>query len=171
MSKSINLQNQLKVNTASPRSGQESESNVESQQPEDIVIEELSVELNKQFIKTKLKKYFKDLYKDLSTIKSVPTSSGAALLDKNAFIEFINCPGIVSDRLFTLASQGNKEERIEQSNFVKLMLEIYSSDIDGKMNLVFKVFDFDGDGKITAEDVRIILSYIPRSREQCTSSL
>jgi Ca2+-binding EF-hand superfamily protein len=171
MSKSINLQNQLKVNTASPLSGQESESNVESQQPEDIVIEELSVELNKQFIKTKLKKYFKDLYKDLSTIKSVPTSSGAALLDKNAFIEFINCPGIVSDRLFTLASQGNKEERIEQSNFVKLMLEIYSSDIDGKMNLVFKVFDFDGDGKITAEDVRIILSYIPRSREQCTSSL
>jgi Ca2+-binding EF-hand superfamily protein len=171
MSKSINLQNQLKVNTASPRSGQESESNVESQQPEDIVIEELSVELNKQFIKTKLKKYFKDLYKDLSTIKSVPTSSGAALLDKNAFIEFINCPGIVSDRLFTLASQGNKEERIEQNNFVKLMLEIYSSDIDGKMNLVFKVFDFDGDGKITAEDVRIILSYIPRSREQCTSSL
>jgi Ca2+-binding EF-hand superfamily protein len=171
MSKSINLQNQLKVNTASPHSGQESESNVESQQPEDIVIEELSVELNKQFIKTKLKKYFKDLYKDLSTIKSVPTSSGAALLDKNAFIEFINCPGIVSDRLFTLASQGNKEERIEQSNFVKLMLEIYSSDIDGKMNLVFKVFDFDGDGKITAEDVRIILSYIPRSREQCTSSL
>lgn len=101
----------------------------------------------------------------------MPTSSGAALLDKNAFIEFINCPGIVSDRLFTLASQGNKEERIEQSNFVKLMLEIYSSDIDGKMNLVFKVFDFDGDGKITAEDVRIILSYIPRSREQCTSSL
>jgi hypothetical protein len=51
------------------------------------------------------------------------------------------------------------------------MLEIYSSDIDGKMNLVFKVFDFDGDGKITAEDVRMILSYIPRSREQCTSSL
>lgn len=129
------------------------------------MIEELSVELNKQFVKTKLKKYFKDLYKDLSTIKSVPTSTGAALLDKNAFIEFINCPGIVSDRLFTLASQGNKEERIELSNFVKLMLEIYSSDIDGKMNLVFKVFDFDGDGKITAEDVRMILSYIPRSRD------
>jgi Ca2+-binding EF-hand superfamily protein len=95
----------------------------------------------------------------------VPTNSGATLLDKNAFIEFINCPGIVSDRLFALASNGNKEERIEQANFVKLMLEIYSSDIDGKMNLVFKVFDFDGDGKISSEDVRMILSYIPRSRD------
>jgi len=95
----------------------------------------------------------------------VPTNSGATLLDKNAFIEFINCPGIVSDRLFALASNGNKEERIEQANFVKMMLEIYSSDIDGKMNLVFKVFDFDGDGKISSEDVRMILSYIPRSRD------
>ena len=95
----------------------------------------------------------------------MPTNSGATLLDKNAFIEFINCPGIVSDRLFALASNGNKEERIEQANFVKLMLEIYSSDIDGKMNLVFKVFEFDGDGKISSEDVRMILSYIPRSRD------
>ena len=95
----------------------------------------------------------------------MPTNSGATLLDKNAFIEFINCPGIVSDRLFALASNGNKEERIEQANFVKMMLEIYSSDIDGKMNLVFKVFDFDGDGKISSEDVRMILSYIPRSRD------
>ena len=101
----------------------------------------------------------------------MPTSGGAALLDKNAFIEFINCPGIISDRLFALASQGNKEERIEQSNFVKLMLEIYSSDIDGKMNLVFKIFDFDGDGKISAEDVRMILSYIPRERKQSKISL
>ena len=102
MNKNIHLQNQLKVDTASPRSGQHSDS--ASQLSEDIVIEELSVELNKEFVKTKLKKYFKDLYKDLSTIKSVPTSGGAALLDKNAFIEFINCPGIVSDRLFALAS-------------------------------------------------------------------
>jgi hypothetical protein len=104
MNKNIHLQNQLKVDTASPRSGQHSDSASASQLSEDIVIEELSVELNKEFVKTKLKKYFKDLYKDLSTIKSVPTSGGAALLDKNAFIEFINCPGIVSDRLFALAS-------------------------------------------------------------------
>jgi len=69
---------------------------------------------------------------------------------------------VVGDRLFTLASKGNKEERIDQDKFVKLMLEIYGSNLDGKMSLVFKVFDFDSDGKITAEDVKMILSYIPR---------
>jgi Ca2+-binding EF-hand superfamily protein len=29
------------------------------------------------------------------------------------------------------------------------------------MNLTFKMFDFDNDGFITAEDVRLVLSYIP----------
>lgn len=114
-------------------------------------------------------KYFKDMYKDLSTIKSTPLHSGAYFIDRNAFTEFVNCPGIVSDRLFALACKGNKDERIEEANFVRLMLEIYSSDLDGKMNLVFKVFDFDNDSFITAEDVRMILSYIPRQRDQCSS--
>lgn len=26
---------------------------------------------------------------------------------------------------------------------------------------MFNIFDFDGDGKISAEDVRLVLSYIP----------
>jgi hypothetical protein len=49
MNKNIHLQNQLKVDTASPRSGQHSDldSASASQLSEDIVIEELSVELNK----------------------------------------------------------------------------------------------------------------------------
>jgi hypothetical protein len=51
MNKNIHLQNQLKVDTASPRSGQHSDldsaSVSGSQLSEDIVIEELSVELNK----------------------------------------------------------------------------------------------------------------------------
>jgi len=93
------------------------------------------------------------------------------MIDRNAFVEFINCPGIISERLFNIASKGNKEERIEEKSFVNLMLEIYSSDLDGKLKFVFKVFDFDGDGKITADDVLIILSYVPRQRDQCSSSL
>lgn len=32
------------------------------------------------------------------------------------------------------------------------------------MKLVFQIFDFDQDGKISAEDVRLVLSYIPFRR-------
>lgn len=33
------------------------------------------------------------------------------------------------------------------------------------MTLVFSIYDFDGDGKITAEDVKIVLSYIPNNKK------
>lgn len=146
MSNQVNLQNQLRINTERPGSGLGSDTGSPSGNfNHDIIIEDLSEELNKQFVQQKLKRYFKDLYKDLSTIKSLPSQSGAVLIDRNAFIEFIKCPGIISERLFNIASRGNKEDRIEEKNFVKLMLEIYSSDLDGKMKFVFQVFDFDGD--------------------------
>jgi hypothetical protein len=41
------------------------------------------------------------------------------------------------------------------------MLEVYSSNLELKMKVVFKIFDFNSDGLITPEDVKMILSYIP----------
>lgn len=41
------------------------------------------------------------------------------------------------------------------------MQQVYSSNLDEKMRLTFDMFDFDNDGKISAEDVKLVLSYIP----------
>ena len=37
------------------------------------------------------------------------------------------------------------------------------------MSLAFNIFDFDSDGKITSDDVRIILNYIPLRQESSSS--
>jgi Ca2+-binding EF-hand superfamily protein len=34
------------------------------------------------------------------------------------------------------------------------------------MALVFKIFDFDNDGKISADEISLILSYIPFNSKQ-----
>lgn len=34
------------------------------------------------------------------------------------------------------------------------------------MGLVFKIFDFDSDGKISSDDIKLILSYIPFNKKQ-----
>ena len=34
------------------------------------------------------------------------------------------------------------------------------------MALVFKIFDFDNDGKISGDDIKLILSYIPFNTKQ-----
>jgi hypothetical protein len=129
-----------------------------------ILVEDLNKELATKFEKKILKPYFKNLFKDLSLRSSISTSGGV-FVDKNAFIEYMNLPGIVSDRLFALASHNNKEEKIEQDHFVKLLLDVYSAELDDKMNIAFKIFDFNSDGLIQAEDVRMIISFIPKNRE------
>jgi len=50
------------------------------------------------------------------------------------------------------------------------MQQVYSSNLDEKMRLTFDMFDFDNDGKITAEDVKLVLSYIP-SRNHNVSAI
>lgn len=41
------------------------------------------------------------------------------------------------------------------------MFKIYYASFDTQVKLVFEIYDFDRDGFITPEDVRIILSYVP----------
>ena len=50
------------------------------------------------------------------------------------------------------------------------MQQVYSSNLDEKMKLTFDMFDFDNDGKISAEDVKLVLSYIPY-RNQSSSAM
>ena len=45
------------------------------------------------------------------------------------------------------------------------MTQVSSSTIKEKMKLVFEVYDFDCDGRISMEDVRLVLSYIPFRHE------
>ena len=41
------------------------------------------------------------------------------------------------------------------------MFKIYYSKLEEKIKLVFDIYDFDSDGLISKEDIRLVLSYIP----------
>ncbi len=83
-------------------------------------------------------------------------------IDKVTLIEFISLPGILSDRFYSLVGSLDKASSVVTlERFLSTMIQVYCSTLDEKMQLVFKMFDFDSDGKISAQDVRLILSYIP----------
>ena len=66
---------------------------------------------------------------------------------------------MVGDRYFSLASRFN--DRVYLDDFIKIMLDTYNTSVQKKLKLVFRIFDFKEQQKISKEEVFLILSYIP----------
>ena len=75
-------------------------------------------------------------------------------------IKFFDLPGLLSDRLFSVFDI-NQKSFINFSEFTTGMNNLYSGSFEKLLNLIFEFYDFDKDGKISKEDIRIVLSYIP----------
>lgn len=78
----------------------------------------------------------------------------------------MNLPGILSERFFNLVDLSGEdiaEEYIDSKKFMKAMFRIYYSPLETKLKLVFDMYDFDGDGLISKEDIHLVLSHIPMS--------
>ena len=115
--------------------------------------------------------YFKNVFADL-VLRSAPNlkQNSKPSIDKVSLTEFSLLPGVLSDRLYTVLCQDNTEGRVYSDRFLKTMSLIYCSDLQQKMSFVFSLYDFDNDGYICAEDVRIVLSYIPLQRQDLQRS-
>lgn len=126
-----------------------------------LVIEDFSEIESEQFKKDVVIPYFKDIYRDLAS-RSDKKSSG---INKVTIIDYCGLPGILAERFFSLLD-ANNDEYIDLKEFVYILFKIYYSNFDNQVKLVFDIYDFDRDGYITKEDVRIILSYIPKLKDE-----
>lgn len=102
-------------------------------------------------------------------------------------------PGIINDRLHVMFSENynkgdlsptkaivslsqhssstkesltekKKNEFVTMQSFIQNFTDLFIGDINKKMRFCFNMYDFDGDGFITPDDVRIMLSYMPFKR-------
>ncbi len=97
-----------------------------------------------------------------------PRNAVCQSIDKNTFVDYVNLPGVVSDRFFALVSDP-VNETVSLTAFTNLLLDVYSCKLEDKMRLVFRIFSFNQDNKVTPDEVRMILSYIPFSNDASTS--
>lgn len=100
--------------------------------------------------------YFKDIYKDL-VAQSDDKSKG---INKITMLSYTNLPGIIGER-FVAVLDLSKNDYIDLREFVHGFFKVYYSNLETKIKLSFDIYDFDRDGYITKEDVRLILSHIP----------
>ena len=108
-----------------------------------------------------LKDVWIDLYSRVSKNKNDPIEKAVKLkgLSKIIFNSYYTLPGIIGERLFNVFDI-NSSESIELEEFVGGMKTLFSEDYEKNTKFIFDFYDFDNDGKINKEDIRVILSYI-----------
>ena len=108
-----------------------------------------------------LKDVWVDLYSRVTQNKNDPKEKSVKLsgLSKVIFNSYYNLPGIIGDRLFKVFDT-NCNDSIELSEFVEGMRTLFFEDYEKTSRFIFDFYDFDHDGKINQEDIRVVLSYI-----------
>ena len=86
-------------------------------------------------------------------------------INKITFAKYYELPGIIFDRLFNVFDQENTEY-LDLNQFINGMLTLFTKGFDDLVKFVFKFYDFDKDEKISKEDIRIVLSYIPLNQHK-----
>lgn len=85
-------------------------------------------------------------------------------VNKLTFINYFKLDGLLSDRLFSHLDV-NKNDYLDSKEFIEGLLNLFSDDFAIISKLIFNFFDFDHDGLITRDDVKILFSYIPLFKE------
>ena len=81
-------------------------------------------------------------------------------ISKASLAKYYKLPGIILDRFFYCLDK-KKNKSILLKDFLKGMITLFTGNFDELVSLIFKIYDYNRDGLIDKEDIRIVLSYIP----------
>ena len=127
--------------------------------PDDIVSKVDLEKLIQKFRPTNpdaLEAYLEDVWKDLS---ERDTKKGIGIT-KKIFINYYNLPEIIGERLFKVLDV-NKHSSLPEEDFVSGLLNLFLGDYKSLVKIMFNIYDYNKDGKISRQDVKIVFNYIP----------
>jgi hypothetical protein len=108
--------------------------------------------------KSLFKKYLQEVFVDLSTKKE---NSKTKYLSRLTFYDYIKLPIFISEKLFNSFANSSQQEGLTEEEFVNGFFKLYMGSFQETVKTIFDLLDFDKDGIIKKEDVKIILSYLP----------
>jgi len=82
-------------------------------------------------------------------------------LSRLTFYDYIKLPIFISEKLFNSFASSSQQEGLKEEEFVKGFFKLYMGSFQETTKVIFDLLDFDKDGIIKKEDVKIILSYLP----------
>ena len=105
--------------------------------------------------------YLKEVYKDLIDRAE---SNKAVGISKITFYEYVKLPVFISDKLFNALDKDNNNF-LNLKEFVDGLNMLYYGTFKQSAKIIFNMYDFDKDGIISREDVKILFSYLPLKNE------
>ena len=96
-----------------------------------------------QFVKRRFRPYLVHVFSDFSVRSNQLHNCDYQVIDRNVFVEFSNMPGIVADRLFAVACNSRLNSSVIMPDFIQLMVDIFSPNLEQKLRVIFKLFDFN----------------------------
>jgi len=93
--------------------------------------------------------------------------------------KYSQLPGIIAERFFSVLDL-NSDGYIDVKEFIHGFFKVYYSNLETKLKLAFDMYslfyinenryDFDKDGYIKKEDVRLVMSYVPIDKNLASKS-
>ena len=106
-------------------------------------------------------KYLTEIWKDL--VKR--NKEGENGINKLIFSKYYELNGIINTRLFSVFDTNN-DGLLGVKEFIIGMTTLFSGNFEQLLKLIFNFYDFDKDGKINSNDIRVVLSYVPITSNQ-----
>ena len=100
--------------------------------------------------------YLKEVYKDLAD----RTENKKNGISKVTFYDYVKLPIFIAEKLFSALDTDN-DGLLNGREFVEGLQDLYMGDFETTFEIIFNLLDFDKDGKINKDDVRVLLSYLP----------
>ena len=100
--------------------------------------------------------YLAQIWRDLAK-RSNEKKKG---INKITFAKYYELPGLINERLFQLFDRDNNGY-LDGKEFINGMIILFTESFNTLTKFIFAFYDFDQDGLITREDVRVVLSYVP----------
>ena len=100
--------------------------------------------------------YLAQIWRDLAK-RSNEKKKG---INKITFAKYYELPGLINERLFQLFDRDNNGY-LDGKEFINGMIILFTESFSTLTKFIFSFYDFDQDGLITREDIRIVLSYVP----------
>jgi len=92
-------------------------------------------------------------------------------------MDYTCLPGIINERLFSYLSENTKIkindtkiDCIQRESFINKISTMFIGSVNEKMQFSFRMYDYDGDGKITKNDVKLMMSYLPFKNEEISDT-